>query len=591
MNRASSSAGSTDAVPAYRRSAGDVLEDLGSRPDGLTGTEARERLATHGPNEIAVRRRSELLRFLLQFHNPMIYILLVAAAVTGLLLDEPVDTYVILGVVVLNVIIGYVQEGKAEAAIEALKRMIVAESAVLRDGHRQVIPTRELVPGDVVLLEGGTRVPADLRLLHARNLHADESPLTGESVPVSKHSDPIGREDLGPGDQRNMAFSGTFVTRGTGQGVVIATAARTEFGRIATMMQATPRIVTPLVRKIDEFTRFLIVTILVIAALNFGLGVLFEFPVGYSFLASVALAVAAIPEMLPAIVVAILALASTAMAKRQALIRKLPAAETLGCASVICSDKTGTLTRNEMTVVRLFAGGRRYRVTGSGYEPLGEFQRDGTAVDLALEPAELHETLRAAAWCNDTVLEMHDGRYVVVGDPTEGALVVVAAKGRLPAERAPRLDEIPFESESRYMATLHADPRKGLAGDGSRLLRHRARRRRGGAARARGAARRGRGHGARGAARARQGVQARAEGADASHPGRPARAHLPRAHGHDGPAPRRGDRGRAPLQDRRHPRRDDHRRPRRDRARHRARHRHHRAGRRSADGRGAGGHE
>ena len=457
MTSAPPPAVTTGTAPCYQRSADDVLADLGARPDGLTEVEARERLATYGPNEITVRKRSELVRLLMQFHNPMIYILLAAAAVTGLLLDEFVDTCVILGVVVLNVIIGFVQEGKAEAAIEALKRMIVAESAVLREGRRRVIPTRELVPGDIVLLEGGTRVPADLRLLQARNLHADESPLTGESVPVGKHTEPLAREGLGPGDQRNMAFGGTFVTRGTGRGVVTATALGTEFGRIAAMMQATPRIVTPLVRKIDEFTRFLIIAILVIATLNFGLGVLFDFPVGYSFLASVALAVAAIPEMLPAIVVAILALASTAMAKRQALIRKLPAAETLGCASVICSDKTGTLTRNEMTVVRLFAGGRRYRVTGSGYEPLGEFLVEGRAVDLALEPAELRETLRAAAWCNDTVLETRDGRWFVVGDPTEGALVVAAAKGRLPAERAVRLDEIPFESESRYMATLHED--------------------------------------------------------------------------------------------------------------------------------------
>ena len=457
MTNATPPVESPDATSCYRRSADDVLADLGAHPDGLTEIEARERLAKYGPNELTVRKRSELVRFLMQFHNPMIYILLAAAAVTGLLLHELVDTWVILGVVVLNVIIGFVQEGKAEAAIEALKRMIVAESAVLRDGRKRVIPTRELVPGDIVLLEGGTRVPADLRLLQARILYADESPLTGESVPVSKHTEPLERGGLGPGDQRNMAFSGTFVTRGTGRGVVTATALRTEFGRIAAMMQATPKIITPLVRKIDEFTRFLIITILIIATLNFGLGVLFDFPIGYSFLASVALAVAAIPEMLPAIVVAILALASTAMAKRQALIRKLPAAETLGCASVICSDKTGTLTRNEMTVVRLFAGGRRYRVTGSGYEPLGEFLRDGTAVDLELEPAELRETLRAAAWCNDTVLESRDGRWFVVGDPTEGALVVVAAKGRLPAERATRLDEIPFESENRYMATLHED--------------------------------------------------------------------------------------------------------------------------------------
>jgi len=423
----------------------------------LTDAEVRDRLARHGYNELTVRKRSELVRFLLQFHNAMIYILLAAAAVTGLLLQELVDTLVILAVVVLNVIIGFVQEGKAEAAIEALKRMIVPECTVVRDGRKQVVPTREAVPGDIVLLEGGARVPADLRLLQARNFYADESPLTGESVPVGKHTAAIGRERLGPGDQRNMAFSGTFITRGTAMGVVTGTGHHTEFGKIASLMQETPKIVTPLVRKINEFTRFLIVAILIIAAANFALGVWFDFPVGYSFLASVALAVAAIPEMLPAIVVAILALASTAMARRQALIRKLPAAETLGCASVICSDKTGTLTRNEMTVVRLFSGGRRYRVTGSGYDPSGQFLYEGVAVDLQVEPSEVRETLRAAAWCSDTVLEARDGRHVVVGDPTEGALVVAAAKAGLLGGRAARLDEIPFESENRYMATLHEE--------------------------------------------------------------------------------------------------------------------------------------
>jgi P-type Ca2+ transporter type 2C len=448
-------------VSWYAMSAGEALSGLGASPAGLDAEEARRRLAGHGYNELTVQKRSALLRFLLQFHNAMIYILLAAACVTGFLLHELVDTLVILGVVVLNVIIGFVQEGKAEAAIEALKKMIVAESPVLRDGRKQVIATRELVPGDVVLLEGGSRVPADLRLLQARNLYADEAALTGESVPVSKHTETIEAAHLGPGDQRNMAFSGTFITRGTGQGVVTSTGRQTEFGRIAALMQETPRIITPLTRKIDEFTRFLIIAILIIAAASFGLGVAFDFPVGYSFLAAVALAVAAIPEMLPAIVIAILALASTAMARRSALIRKLPAAETLGCASVICSDKTGTLTRNEMTVVRLFSGGRRYRVTGAGYEPLGEFLRDGEVVDLALEPPELMELLRAASWCNDTVLETREGRHGIVGDPTEGALMVVAAKGRAPAS-APRLDEIPFESENRYMATLHEGPEHNL---------------------------------------------------------------------------------------------------------------------------------
>ena len=438
----------------YALSADEAFARLTTLPGGLSTDEARRRLAQFGYNELTAKKRSALVRFLLQFHNSMIYILLAAAAVTGGLLHETVDTCVILGVVVLNVIIGFIQEGKAEAAIEALKKMIVSESTVLRNGRKQVIPTREVVPGDVVLLEGGNRVPADLRLFQVKNCYADEAPLTGESVPVNKHTEPILKEHLGPGDQRNMAFSGTFITRGAASGVVTSTGRHTEFGRIAEMMKETTKIVTPLTRKINEFTRFLIIAILVIAAINFVLGVFFKFPVGYSFLASVALAVAAIPEMLPAIVVAILALASTAMARRHALIRKLPAAETLGCASVICSDKTGTLTRNEMTVVRLFAGGHRYRVTGAGYEPKGDFTREGQAVSVADEPSELLETLRAAAWCNHAVLEEKSGRFGIVGDPTEGALVVAAAKARL-SEHAPKLDEIPFESENRYMVTLH----------------------------------------------------------------------------------------------------------------------------------------
>ncbi|HRY47619.1 MAG TPA: HAD-IC family P-type ATPase [Candidatus Paceibacterota bacterium] len=438
----------------YQQAAEAVLSQLGTTPAGLNSDAARQRLAQYGYNELSAKKRSAFVRFMLQFHNAMIYILLAAAFVTGVLLHEVVDTCVILGVVILNVIIGFIQEGKAEAAIEALKKMIVAESTVLRDGRKQVIPTREVVPGDIVLLEGGNRVPADVRLFQVKNFYADEAPLTGESVPVNKHTEPVHKEHLGPGDQRNMAFSGTFITRGAGQGVVTSTGRHTEFGKIAEMMKETHKIITPLTRKINEFTRFLIIAILIIAGINFALGVFFKFPVGYSFLASVALAVAAIPEMLPAIVVAILALASTAMARRNALIRKLPAAETLGCASVICSDKTGTLTRNEMTVVRLFAGGSRYRVTGAGYEPKGEFTRDGQPMNITAEPPEVLETLRAAAWCNHAVLEENAGRFGIVGDPTEGALVVAAAKARL-SEYALKLDEIPFESENRYMATLH----------------------------------------------------------------------------------------------------------------------------------------
>jgi potassium/sodium efflux P-type ATPase len=444
-----------------------VFSRLETTAAGLSSEEARRRLARHGYNELTAKKRSELVRFLLQFHSALIYVLLASAFVTSFLLGKMVETFVILGVVLLNVIIGFIQEGKAEAAIEALKKMILTESTVLRDGRKQIIPTREVVPGDIVLLEGGNRVPADLRLFQVKNLYTDEAPLTGESVPVNKHTDPLLQEHLGPGDQRNMAFSGTFITRGTGQGVVTSTGRQTEFGRIAEMMKETHKIVTPLTRKINEFTRFLVIAILSLAALNFILAMLFNFPLDSAFLNSVALAVASIPEGLPAVVVTILALASTAMARRHALIRKLPAAETLGCASVICSDKTGTLTRNEMTVVRMFAGGNRYRVTGTGYEPKGEFIRDlpaatpaaqagDQAVNVAGEPPELLETLRAAAWCNQAVLEEKSGRFSILGDPTEGALIVAAAKAGL-REHAPKLDEIPFESERRYMATLHED--------------------------------------------------------------------------------------------------------------------------------------
>ncbi|GAI44300.1 unnamed protein product, partial [marine sediment metagenome] len=265
------------------------------------------------------------------------------ASIVTAILGIWTDTAVILGCVILNVIIGFIQEGKGEAAIEALTKMMVLECTVLRDGEQKVIPARELVPGDVVLLEAGNKVPADLRLFHTKNVHADEAALTGESVPVTKNVDPIPRPNLSPGDQQCIAFSGTFITRGSAQGIVVGTGEQTEFGKIAALMKETRKIITPLMRKIADFTRFLIIAILALAAVNFILAIVFKYDLIYSFLASVALAVAAIPEMLPAIVAAILALAAVAMAKRNALIRKLPAAETLGCATVICSDKTGTL--------------------------------------------------------------------------------------------------------------------------------------------------------------------------------------------------------------------------------------------------------
>lgn len=437
----------------YQLSAAETFELLAAGDTGLSSSGAKARLERYGYNELKFKKRGVLVRLLLQFHNPLIYVLLVAGTVTAVL-GIWSDTSVIFGVVILNVLIGFIQEGKGEAAIEALQKMMVPESTVLRDGRKKVIPARELVPGDVVLLEGGNKVPADLRLFSAKNLHMDEAALTGESVPVDKDDSPIPRPNLPPGDQRSMAFSGTFATRGRGEGIVVATGEQTEFGKIAKLMKETRKITTPLMKKIAGFTKFLIIAILILATVNFAISVIFDYDLTYSFLASVSLAVAAIPEMLPAIVAAILALAAVAMAKRNALIRKLPAAETLGVATVICSDKTGTLTKNQMTVVHIYSGGKDYSVSGVGYEPKGEFRLDRKRGNPAPESRALLETLRAGYNCNDAALTEDKAEYGIVGDPTEGALVVSARKAGI-TEKLPRLDEIPFESEQQYMATLH----------------------------------------------------------------------------------------------------------------------------------------
>jgi Ca2+-transporting ATPase len=440
----------------YQLSAAEVMESLGVDRAGLTSSEARARLAKYGYNELKFKRHGLLTRFLLQFRSALIYVLLAAAIITAFL-GMWVDTTVILAVVLANAIIGFVQEGRAEAAMEALTKMMVPECTVLRDGQRKDIPARELVPGDIVLLEEGDRVPADLRLFYARNLADDEAALTGESVPVEKGVEPIAQANLTPADQRCMAFSGTYVARGSGQGIVVATAEKTEIGKIAMLMKETTRAAdAPLMRKMAQFTRFLVIAILALAAINLILGAtLGGYDLVYSFLASVSLAVAAIPEGLPAILTIALAFGARAIARKNALVRKLPAVETLGSATVICSDKTGTLTRNEMTVVRVYCGEKDYRVTGAGYEPEGQFILDDKIVN-PLQESDLAQILRAGLLCNNAELNQADDRYEILGDPTEGALVVCAVKAGA-TERLPRLDEVPFESEQRYMATLHQD--------------------------------------------------------------------------------------------------------------------------------------
>jgi len=445
----------------YQLTAEDAFEILHSERSGLLTGEVEARLGRYGYNEIKFKKRSALLRFLAQFNSPLIYILLVCAAITSSLCiwkdaDLWMDTVVIMAVVIANTIIGFIQEGKAEASVEALEKMIVPGCTVVRGGKKIMLPTRELVPGDVVVLEGGDRVPADLRLFQAKNLSADESAITGESVPAFKTTDAIAGERI-IADQSCIMFSGTFVTKGAGQGVVIGTGTQTEIGRIAKLITETEKIATPLTRKLAEFTRILVIVILAVTVLNFALAVWFGIEIETAFLASVSLAVAAIPEGLPAVVTMVLAIGVTAMARRNAIIKRLPAAETLGCTTVICSDKTGTLTKNQMTVSRIYAGKMDYAVSGVGYEPSGEF----TPTEMS---EELKLTLEVGHFCNDARIAPEDG-YSVIGDPTEGALLVSAMKAvksgiESPNDPLQRLDEIPFDSEQQYMATLHEDAGK-----------------------------------------------------------------------------------------------------------------------------------
>lgn len=439
----------------YTLSVDEVLSALKTSPErGLSPAEAEARRAVSGLNEIAFKKTPAWLRFLRQFKDSMVIILLVTAAITGLLtaLGSHMlpDTLVILGVVLLNALLGFVQEGKAEGALDALRSLMVPECLVMRDGELMRLPSRELVPGDLVILEGGDKIPADIRFIDTSSASVDESSLTGESMPVSKTSQPIAGDNLVPGDQRNMGFSGTYLTQGTAKGVVVETGASTVFGQIADMVKAADSGQTPLQRKMSEFVHTLIKAILAVGAFNFAYGLYLGYDMGYSFLGAVSLVVAAIPEMLPALVTAILAVSGTIMASRKALIRKLPAAETLGATSVICSDKTGTLTENRMTVTRVQAGTRALEVSGVGYDVTGHFAAAGELIDPEWQPA-LRVLLEVGAVCNNAHLSDEGGG---VGDPTELALLVSAAKAGISKADAHRLAEIPFDSAAKYMAVL-----------------------------------------------------------------------------------------------------------------------------------------
>ncbi|MDH3330093.1 MAG: HAD-IC family P-type ATPase, partial [Desulfobulbaceae bacterium] len=391
-----------------------------------------------------------------QFVSPLIYILLIAGIVT-IFLHEYIDSGVIFSVVILNAVIGFIQEHKAEESVRALRKMVVPKAKVLRSGKEREIHSEEVVPGDLVLLASGSKVPADLRLIHTIELKIDESMLTGESVPAEKQISSIGEENLTPGDQGNMAFMGTIAVTGRAKGVVVETGQKTVLGQIAEQVKEVAVLKTPLQNKLDWFAKVIGLVVLVFSAIVFGAGILRGIKAGEMFLVAVATAVSAIPEGLPVAVTIAMAIGVARMARRNAIIRKLPAVETLGSTTVIGSDKTGTLTRNEMTVKLIYDGKHIYEVTGSGYEPKGEMLHDGLPVKVK-EEKHLVNVLRIGSLCNESSVYEKDGFYRVDGDPTEGALVVSAMKAEFSVEeekeKFQQLAIIPFESERGYMATL-----------------------------------------------------------------------------------------------------------------------------------------
>lgn len=440
----------TTRTTPWAKTADDCLSALKASPDGLDSAEAARRLEEHGPNKLPEPPRAgPLARLARQFNNLLIMVLIGAAVITAFM-GHWIDTIVILAVVVINAIIGFVQEGRAESAMEAIRNMLAPRAAILRDGRRQTVDGADLVPGDIVLLEAGDKVPADLRLLKARGLAAQEAILTGESVPVEKDTAPVD-ESAALGDRAAMLWSGTMVTQGAGRGLVVATGSDTEIGRIGGMLADVGKLTTPLVAQMDIFARWLSLFILTVAALLFLYGsVIAGYPADELFMAVVAVAVSAIPEGLPAVLTITLAIGVQAMAQRNAIVRRLPAIETVGAVSVICTDKTGTLTRNEMTVALAETPDGRAEISGTGYAPEGKVDTEADLGALAL----------AAALCNDADLIQRDGEWVVEGDPMEGALLAFAGKvlDKGNTSEWNRQDAIPFDSRHRYMATLSHGP-------------------------------------------------------------------------------------------------------------------------------------
>ncbi|MCK4608724.1 MAG: cation-transporting P-type ATPase [Gammaproteobacteria bacterium] len=437
-----------------------VFKNLETGKNGLSSEQIRERKKLYGRNRLKPpKKRSLLVQFISQFHNVLIYILLVAAVIT-VFLDHEVDAIVIAAVVILNSIVGCIQEGKAEKALEAIRNMLSPMASVVRNGKRHTIAAEALVPGDVVLLQSGDKVPADIRLFEIKSLQIQESLLTGESNPVDKITDAVGVTAT-LGDRSSMAYSSTLVTYGLGKGVVVETGQSTEIGRISEMLSGTKTMVTPLLKQMAVFGRWLTLAIIVMSLITFVIGAfVWGDPIKEMFMAAVGIAVAAIPEGLPAIITITLAIGVTRMARRNAIIRRLPAVETMGSVSVICTDKTGTLTRNELSVQNVVTAANIYQVTGSGYGPKGEIYLGKKSFPLAEHPTLL-AAIRAGILCNNAEISHEDGDYQLQGNPTDGALLALGPKAEFSVEteqqNCPRTDLIPFQSEHKFMATLHHD--------------------------------------------------------------------------------------------------------------------------------------
>lgn len=445
----------------YSKSKEEILSELNTNLNsGLTKNEVDLRLEKYGSNDLREEDKKSFFSKIVAQFSDFLILILIGAAIISFAVGESKDAIVIIAIVMVNAFLGIYQEGRAEKALDALKKMSSPNAKVIRDGTTEVAPASSLVPGDIVVLDAGDIIPADLRLVESSNLKIEEASLTGESVPVEKDSNVFFEEEVSLGDRKNMAYMSTAVTYGRGKGVVVGTGHDTEIGNIATMIQSFEDEVTPLQKQLNQLGKVLGITTIIICIAVFGIGLLQNREVLEMFMVAISLAVAAIPEGLPAIVTIVLAIGMNRMVKRNAIVKKLLAVETLGSTTVICSDKTGTLTQNEMTVVKVFTDGKIIDVTGGGYEPVGKFKVEGNTINVE-DIGDFQTLLSISALANDANLEKTSDGYKIIGDPTEGALITLAGKGNINKQSInkefPRIEEIPFDSDRKMMTTFHKD--------------------------------------------------------------------------------------------------------------------------------------